>query len=553
MISTGIYHPFNFVNRVEDIDTQCIYRTPYLSCVITGNFTTVRIVNSGTGATAHTATALTWDYKGETLKAFKISFSPVEGSTYYVEIDGAYYSDSVIKYDLCVTEILSSSDCTNSYFDWSNQIFSLQLLFSNARQLQPTFEYKTVQIVTDKNRIEKTQEQYIRQRIQLVAPSGAAQYLESLKNNTYVALNTYSGYKELINIEVEANEQDNGRYSIFVLSFEYKDTPINTDTCCEIINIDDIISPDSPSGGAECAGFTAEIVNTDGTLTVTLTDAPAGTASYKWYRDNVFLSSATTITIEAPGNYRVDVTIGQCRATASYFKDNACAIFQIDITKSGNAINATVSNLPDGETETYSVVLNGVEVSTSVPYTVTETGTYYIYATAGECKKSKAIYVVLEDDDCDFTIDIIEDAGVLTADTDAALPTYLWELETATGRATVGTAETLQIGAKGIYWLTITNGGCSKETYVYKEPLATTGSCVLARTTTTALQPITVYGIDLTNVVNFTSEVLVTLNGVVQTKVSGSPTLANNYGVDSLGRLLFANPLSNALIIITLI
>jgi len=339
-----------------------------------------------------------------------------------------------------------------------------------------------------------------------------------------------------------------------VLSFEYKETPINTDTCCEIINIDDIISPEYVSGGAECVGFSAEIVNTDGTLSATLTGAPTGVTTYKWYRDNIYLSSATTIDIEAPGNYRVDVTIGQCKTSASYFKDNACALFQIDLTKSGNEINATVSNVPDGETVAYSVVLNGVEVSTSVPYTVAETGTYYVYATAGPCEKSKAIYVVLEDDDCLFTIDITESDGVLTAVTDAVTPSYLWELETSTGRTTVGTASTLQIGAKGIYWLTITNAGCSKSDYIYKEPLSTTGSCVLARTTTTAgLQPITVYGIDLTNVVNFTSEILVTLNGVVQTKVSGNPTLANTYGVDSSGRLLFANTLTNALIIVTLI
>ena len=78
--------------------------------------------------------------------------------------------------------------------------------------------------------------------------------------------------------------------------------------------------------------------------------------------------------------------------------------FQLELTKTLKSINGTVSNVPDGETESYSVVLNGVEVATSLPYTALEDGIYYVYATAGECNKVKGISVTLEDNDCDYII-----------------------------------------------------------------------------------------------------------------------------------------------------
>jgi hypothetical protein len=46
------------------------------------------------------------------------------------------------------------------------------------------------------------------------------------------------------------------------------------------------------------------------------------------------------------------------------------------LTSVNNEINGTVSNIPDGETVAYSVVLNGLEVGTSLPYTAAESGIY---------------------------------------------------------------------------------------------------------------------------------------------------------------------------------
>ena len=549
MLNAGIYHPFNFISRLSDLDTRIIYKTPYLNFILTGNFADVRIINFDTGATAAaTVTSASWDLNGITLDATKVQFSPSAGQRYYLYVD-YNYSDCIIEYGSCVTEILTYHDCSNHYYDWENDSFAIQILMSEASELTPVFESEEKIIITDKGANKRTINQSRKQRIQYLAPTGHINILNGLKINSYVALNTPLGYRELKNIEVESAEQDNGRYSIFTVTFEEKDILTDGSSCCEVINIDDILSPDIVSGGAECDMFSVAIDNTANVLSVILTDPPVGTVTYKWYKNGVYLSAATTIAIESHGDYRVDVRVSTCRATASYFKDNPCSIYQIDVTKVGNEINATVSNEPDMETTTYSVVLNGVEVATSVPYTALEDGTYYIYATAGECLKSKGIIVILEDTDCDFTIDIIDNTTTLDADTDAGTPAYLWELETSTGRATIGTAATINKSGKGIYWLSITNGTCTKETYIYDEPSVISGYCVLARSTG---YEFTVYGVNMLEVLDYVNDYLVTVNGVTSTYVSGTPTLANTYSIKADGKIIFAAAfsLSNSLIVI---
>ena len=542
----GIYHPFTFVERKEDIDDQIVYKLKELKVILTGQFSSIKLVNLLTGAeTSPTVSDVSYTLNGSTIYASRVTATLTNGVKYYLDVDGVYFSDVITK-SVCNKEVSTFNSCSNEFWDWDSDPAPLTVYFNNAQDLTPTFEDKIVSIVGVNGIVNKVKDKVIKYRIQFLAPTGYDNILNSLSLNSNVTIANI-GIK---NISIEKSEQDNGRYAVFTMTYQFISEVPSSSGCCEVVNIDDILSPEYSSGGEECDDLTSEVINTDGTLSVDLTDPPVGTPTYKWYLNNVFLSSAPTIEITSPGNYRAEIIIGTCKTTASYFKDNPCAIFQIDLTKAGNEINVTASNIPEDETVTYSVVLNGVEVSTTLPYTIEETGTYYVYATAGDCLKSKAIYVELEDEDCDFTISIDETDGVLSAVTDAGTPTYLWELETGTGKVTVGTAIDLTIGAKGIYWLTITNGSCSKEEYIYKEPLPSFGSCVLARSTGTEF---TVYGIDLLEITNYPSEVLLTVNGLVHTFVSGTPTLSNTYGVKVDGKIIFANSFTNALIIITLI
>ena len=92
----------------------------------------------------------------------------------------------------------------------------------------------------------------------------------------------------------------------------------------------------------------------------------------------------------------------------------------IEAFVNNNSINANIENEISGTT--YEVRLNGSLLSTSLPYTALTTGTYYVYAIAGNCKKVSGVYVVIQNTDCDYTIGIDQNNNELTATTDAAKP-----------------------------------------------------------------------------------------------------------------------------------
>ena len=271
---------------------------------------------------------------------------------------------------------------------------------------------------------------------------------------------------------------------------------------------------------------------------------PDGTPTYRWYRNGIFISAASTIDTTQSGDYKVEVKIGKCTATDNYYIDNPCLSYQLDVTKIGSQINATVSNEPDGETTTYSVVFNGVEVATSLPYDATVEGIYYVYATAGECNRVKGIFIQIIEEDCTFTASIDQDGSELSVLTDASSPTYLWELETSAGRSSIGTGATVQVQGTGIYWLTVTNGLCDLETYLYLEP--TTGRIIIMNKSTGS--EFTVTDISLLNIEDPAVKVTVFVNGTLYTYVSGTPAAPNQWGIKADGKLLVYGTLSNATI-----
>ena len=541
----GIYHPFLWNTRETDVDNLTIYKIKQLDVILTGQIGSVTLVNAVSGAvTSPTTNSVTWTVKGVTVQATRVSASLSDGVLYYLNVDGIYFSDVITK-STCTREILSWNSCANQYYDWDSDPVTQKISLFDPVEVAPIIETESETIITEYGQQDKTLRVNKKYRIQFVAPVGYIQILSGLKINDSVTIDS----QEIINIEVEAQEQEGGRYSIFTLSYQLKNELQEGSTCCDIINIDDIISPDNGGGGEECEGFTVEIQYTDGELSAITTGEPEGTPIYKWYRNGIYLSGASSIVTDLYGDYKVEVRIGACTAKANYYIVDECTAFQLELTKTLNSINGTVSNVPDGTTESYSVVLNGVEVATSLPYTALEDGIYYVYATAGECNKVKGISVTLEDNDCDFTIDIVENGGILEADTDATTPTYEWEFETGAGRNVIGTAATQVIDGKGIYWLNITQGDCTKETYLYLEPLTESGIFVRYGGTGTTF---TVLGINLLDITNYAGTIKVTVNGVVFSYTAGAPGL-NQYSVNITGQLLFANTLTNPTIIVELI
>lgn len=548
MIDTGIYHPFNFVDSKDKISIDTILKVESLSYLINGDSDisqTLEIKDFETDAVVYTATEQSFDFGDNTIKVFEVEFTPSANKTYYIQItSGTFelFSHCLIEYD-CGVQIYSTHDCGNQYYDWDNLSGSLKTYLFAASEITPVFKKDSSVIITEKGSITQYSNFQQRHRIEFIAPSTMLRFLEGLQLNSQVMLETALGLKDIVNLEIENEEQGNTLYSKFVLSFVFKSTLNENDACCVDVNIDDIQN-ENP-GSTECGDFTAEITESSGTLTVTLTNAPVGTALYKWYRDNVYLSNATSITVEGAGNYRVDVTVEGCRATASWFKDDVCRLFQIQVTKTGNEINATASNIPEGETVLWSVEFEGVSVSSTIPYTALASGIYYIRATAGECSQIKGVNVILEDDDCDFTIDITDNTTTLEADTDAGTPTYLWELETGTGRTTIGSTAEITPTGKGIYWLTITNGGCSKETYLYKEPLTESVVYLNSKATGTTFA---VGEIDLSAIVSPATELEVYVNGVMNPYISTTPTTIGFYTINASNEIQIFQAITNGTI-----
>ena len=543
----GIYHPFMWNQKPSDVDSQTVYKFSALDIIITGVFGTIKLVNADdlTESTP-TVTDFTYTVKGVTVNATRVKASLTLGVNYYLNIDDFYYSDIIRGVSNSCLKFLSTfNSCSNQYFDWDSDTVAFKVYLPEPQELSPIIETESETIITEYGQQDKTIRINKKYRIQFVAPIGYNQLLNSLKINDSVS---FEG-DPIINIEVEAQEQEGGRYSLFTLTYQLASELQDGNTCCDIINIDDIISPENGGGEGECTDFAASIDYTVDELSAILTDEPEGTPIYKWYRNGIYLSGSSSIITTLEGDYRLEVRIGNCTAKANYYISDVCGAFTLELAKILNTIGGTVSNVPDGETVTYSVVLNGVEVATSLPYTALASGIYYVYATAGACNKVKGISVTLEDDDCGFTIDIDQDAGTLEALTDATTPTYLWELETGDGRTTIGTAATQIISAKGIYWLSITQGSCTKETYLYIEPLATSGVFVRYGGTGTAF---TILGINLLNIVNYAGDIKVTVNGVVFTHVAGSPS-TNQYTVNISGQIVVQSSLTNPTIIVELI
>lgn len=541
-----------FVDHLNKVDENVIYRTNYFDAIFTGDYTDVVIKNKRTGVTVAFGISYTWTVNDVSVKSFRVTYElPIGGTDlYYVEIDGVYFSDHVIKYGVCdILQITSLNSCSNQYHDWDNNGIPFYIAIYGAEEVTPEIEKETYSIITANGEQVKNERLKVKNKIKLVAPCGYIKALESLTANSENKIILATTDISMINIQIEAEEQGGGTYSIFTITYEVANVLTAGNTCCDDINIDDILSHENPDG-SDCGAFAISIDVDGDTLTAVITDAPTGTINYKWYKDNVFIASSESIEATAPGNYRLDVKIGQCRLSVSYYKEDPCDAFDVDVYGLGNFVNADVSNVPDGCTPTYSVLLNGVEVATSVPFEVAETGTYFVKVIACECEKSGGVFInYSEENNCDFTVAIDQTGNTLEADTDATTPTYLWELETGAGRNSIGTASTQEITLKGIYFLTVTEGSCSKEAYLYIEPLATAGSFARYGGSGTAF---TVVGINLLNITNYAGTIQVSVNGVIFSHVAGSPGV-NQYTVNGSGQIVVATALTNPSIIITLI
>jgi hypothetical protein len=546
----GLYHYFTLHKSKEKIRSQALYKMPDSIFILRGEVTGTK-TNVNTGVTTSLNVSRTaWDINGiEHVATFIEASGMTLGDSYYLtlDIDGdTYYTDLIQAVgEGCTSRLLIINDCNNINWNWTGEIGYPVIPIQEIQQNSPetTTEFET--IITEQGEKKELKRQIQRQRFWFVAPKAYSNALNGAK----AASDVYFEGTLIKNFDF-VEEQVDEFNSSFTISFEYINEQTGND-CCDDIDLDTILNPDNGGGGGDCEGFEIGIVNTDDTLSVTLTDPPpTGTATYKWYRNNLLISTASTISIVQPGNYKVEVIKDGCKRSTTYFKDDVCGLMSLRVYAVGNFVNGDLSNVPDGCTPEISVILNGVEVGTSLPYEVEETGTYFVKVTACNCVKSGGVFVNFsEESNCDFTLDINQTGNLLEADTDATSPTYLWELETSAGRTTIGTASSITASTRGIYWLTVTEGACSKETYLYLEPLASRGVFVRQGGTGTAFS---ILGINLLGITDYAGTIRVTINGAMFTYVSGTPGI-NQYTINITGQIVVLTSLSNPTIVVELI
>lgn len=543
----GIYHPFewDYFNNIKD---NIIIKAPAIDFVLTGaGF--VEMINYDTGASVGiTTNSFSWSINDVSYNSIRVTANIPTTGRYYFLVDG-FWCSSLIEYSACnLLQIITKGVCANQYHDWESDGSEINILMVEGQMLQPEINTSTIQIITQNGAKNKSVEQSIVNRIQYLSGNGYISLLNGLKLNEETYFNTNAGVKQIKNIEIESSEQLDGRYTLYTIKFEYVDSVVNASSCCDILDIDDIINPENPNGDdIQCTGFSVEITKSGDSLSATLTNPPEGGSTvYRWYKNGTLLSTGSMASATESGEYRVDVTKAGCRVSAVYLIEDECKDFTLEISKINNEIFGSVSNVPEGETPVYSIKFEGAQVATSLPYEAMNDGIYYVEVMAGDCKKVKAISIKLVDEDCDFTMSITEDGGVLTAVNDADTPVYKWELDNGESKIEIGNLSTQQIQGAGIYFLTITNGLCEKTEYFVQLPKNKEINTILHRVTGTEFN---VIGIDMeTDIENIN----VFVNGV-KYEYSASPTSPIQWGVNGTGKLIVSSShgLTNATIRVT--
>lgn len=529
--NTGTFNPFVWHSRTADVRPHVVYKLKDIDFVLNGEYTAASLVNMATGATTGlTVTQHTYDVGGVTLIRTRITGTLASNTTYYINVDDQIYTDA-IKKTTCGIEIEVNNPCNDMNYCWVDDAFPVGINLDDAEQSESSeFETEVVQIVTEEGTFDKARRQKKFHSVISVLPVAFFNMLSSMS----VSENIDIGGLPVKNMTVTKEDQPGG-YARITIKFQFIELE-NKNACCDELNLDTISQTGVGGGGGSCTGYSVAIANASGTLTATASGI-AGTSIYRWYRNGQYVSTgAVLVTNGVYGEYRVEATNTGCYTSSSIYLADPCDAMTIEASVTNNSINASIENEISGTT--YEVRLNGALLATSLPYTALATGTYYVYAIAGNCKKVAGVYVVIQNEDCDYTIGIDQNNNELTATTDAVSPTYTWEFETPTGgRVPYATTESINMAGDGIYWLTIGSGTCEKEDYHLKQDNKPRIINVLTRQQNYEFN---VYDIPLLEVTDPAIELEVYVNGVVQTYSPSTPTATGVYSIkaDLSGKLI---------------
>lgn len=541
----GRLNPFRWHLEKRDISDGSEYKYYSIFYAVFGSATAKLISIDGGSDVNLIPNSVTWTIGGQSQSITILRDASLVPGKYYIEMthNGVKkYSDIItISGSDCFEFIKVDNSCDTFAIPWTQLPTAFNLNLPNPQHDAPTTEASYETIITEYGEEKKLRKQITKHHIWFVQPKWYRNLLSLLSVSDSC---TYGGLA-IKNIEFD-EEAINEEMSQFTIHFEYRDLQEGND-CCVLVNLDDILNPDF-GGGAGCT-LAVSVSESSGTLTATVT-GDNGSPLIKWYRNGVYITQGATLSVSQSGDYQAVVTEQGCRATDNYYIEDECSLMSVRVYTTGNFVNADLNNVPSGCSPAIEVIHNGSVVDTSVPYEASQSGTYFVKVTACDCEKSGGTYVNYSADNCNFNLSISENGNMLESTTDAVSPTYLWELETSNGIDTLGATADIPISGRGIYWLTITDGGCSQKIYYYLEPRANRGIYVRQGGAGTVWS---IAGINLSNYQNPSIELRVTINGVVFSYVPSSPVMPNTYGINANGELLTPTSLTNPTIIIELI
>lgn len=229
-----------------------------------------------------------------------------------------------------------------------------------------------------------------------------------------------------------------------------------------------------------CAGFAVSLSQSGDNLTANVENAGSG-LTYSWeYNDGTGWSDLvdTTQTIIASdlGTYRVTVNndaLCEDEAIITVTAESGCAELTIGIDNTDGELSLTglEGNTPTTVTWNLDEGTGYVEVDTGLTTEATGNGLYQAVIDIDGCLYTAQLLILnIECDPCDaITINIVEDAGVLTAVTSGCTGTEQidWYLNAGSGYQHVGSGSTFTPSTDGLYRANVKCDDCEKMDYIF--------------------------------------------------------------------------------------
>jgi len=425
-----------------DSDAWNFEKAPAFEIVTTSvTVPVVTLVNFDTEAeTTPTVTPSDLDHRGTAYKINAVAeTTPPTGGAYYYKVvldSVTYYSAVFLVTCTADFEIQYLHSCANPLTGSDTLTNKVQIPGARIVPAGTEGEQRSIELADGSIRVTSSHARTV-WRLELKGSRDLYERLQHVRHFDTVSVKAFGIVYPVkpYTFRVEGNRPTE-RTSVIVASFQIDaEDEITSCLCPEFVSEG---TQGNGNGGSDDEAHPNMVVSIDAgslpQLSASITGTPITPRTVRWYKDGVFFSTAETISIPnetAVWTLRVKVD-GYYEQSATYTYVNECNLFSVEAVVTGSTLTANYNNIPQGESVTVSIKDSGdVEVATSLPFTPVATDTYTIEATAGQCVKTKAVYIDINAIGCGHTASIqqvgLEFQGVV-GNPGAGTVTYLWEM-----------------------------------------------------------------------------------------------------------------------------